>query len=326
MSASIIERIWGPNLIAQARSGSVPYPKHQHIDTIRHQLSQILLEALCKKDCDSLHYAASELNRMASGGGSPVTDSLVRSTAYMAHALGMWFLPQYEKYTSDHTRKTQYFTTVLEASSRLPSLDLFDTLRQLSAQYNFDCSAPSSLTPLEHQSAFKMVSVLASRNELNRIQTFPELMQWCKQTMETDDKTLESVVLSSAKHGAKDVFTWALEHANPHIVRAAADQCVASDQMQLFDHLFETYPAERRYMFSMWDYKDKTGTSTKNLDHILPYVQRLTTEDWQHLCSNDYPPNTTRRAAVAQCAGNMLQRETIQKNISLNHFAHTRRI
>lgn len=333
MSASIIDRIWGPNLIRQSLETGVAAPV-QHIDRIRHQLSEILLEAVENNDPTGLEYAASELDRFASQGAD-VTDPLVRSTAYIAHQLGWDFLPQYHKFTSDHSRRESYFATVFEHASSLPSLTLFDRLCAVCHEYNFNGNPPSQLTRLENQPVFKIIRSLCLRNELQRIVNCAPLLQWLQNAFEDTPIVIRETMRGSAKYGASEVFAWGLARwlqvknesvlsVNFSTIDFVASQCVASNQMHLFEELFNAFPTQRQHMFGLW--KDKTGQSHKNLDEVLSYVEQLTPEQLQHLTSDTYTPETLRRRAVRVCAQNLLQRQLLLQNIPSTQLLSRRKV
>lgn len=335
MSASIIDRIWGPNLIRQSLETGVAAPV-QHIDRIRHQLSEILLEAVENNDPTGLEYAASELDRFASQGAD-VTDPLVRSTAYIAHQLGWDFLPQYHKFTSDHSRRESYFATVFEHASSLPSLTLFDRLCAVCHEYNFNGNPPSQLTRLENQPVFKIIRSLCLRNELQRIVNCAPLLQWLQNAFENTPIVIRASLQVAAKYGASEVFAWGLARwlqvknksvlsANFSIIDYVSCQCVDSDQMHLFEQLFNAFPSQRQHMFGLWDYRDRTGQSRKNLDEVLSYMQRLTPEQLQHFTSDKYTPEPPRRRAVRVCAQNLLQRQLLLQNIPSTQLLSRRKV
>lgn len=335
MSASIVERIWGPNLIRQALDSRVS-PPVQHIKRIRHQLSELLLEAVGNNDMARMQYATAELDRFASAG-APVTDPLVRSMAYIAPVLGWNFPSQYARFHNDHSRKDSYFLTVLEHASYLPSLDMFDQLSAIRHQFNFNCDPPSPLTVLEHHWAFKISNALCARNEGQRLIACTQLFEWFQHHCEHTSQFVQDIMCVSATYGASEVFALSLEvwrnslneevlARNCSTVETVCNTCVAYDQMALFERVFETFPSHRNRMFSMWDYADKAGNSNKNLDAVLPYVEHLTTEQLQYLTSDAYATNTTRRAAIAEHAQHLLQRATLLRDLPSVTLSQRRKV
>ena len=335
MSASIVERIWGPNRIRKALHDGVS-PPVQHIDYIRHQLSELMLEAVESNNIPLMQYATSELDRFASPG-SPTIDSTVRSTAYIAHALGWGFPSQYARFTSDHSRKEFYFLTVLERASYLPSLQMFDQLCAIRNQFNFHCDPPSYLTPLTNQSAFKIAHALCARNEKQRLLQCTQLYEWFQHHCENTPQIIKEMMCVSATYSASETFDLGLDawlnsrnqtvlSGTGEIVEKLANTCVAYDQMDLFARVFDAFPSHRQYMFSMWDYADKAGNSIKNLEWVMPHLERLTSEQLQHLTSEDYPANTTRRAAIAEHAHNLLQRQILLHDLPSGPLSQRRKV
>lgn len=330
MSASIVEQIWGlsvlerigaPNLIRQSLAGG-DYPTHLHIDVLRHQLYEIMFEALQSNNISLLEYSTSKLDEYASSG-SPVTDAVVRSTAYMAHALNMPFVSKYTHYISDHARKAFYFAAVLEKSLSLPNLDLFDHLCAVRHQYDFTIHIVDSSTTLHQNRAFKMTTVLTARNEMQRLKNCSELYTWCQEKSTTNCVFIERLLSTTAQSGATQAFAWILDGfknsemfksqiASQNIIRLTSNSCVKSNRMEVFEYLFHSLPQYRKYMFDRLDKFDKK----QGLTALTSYMEHLECDDLHYLV-NGYSPvtGTESDALIKQHAANLLQRQTLEQYV-----------
>lgn len=333
MRASIIERIWGPNCIWQSWRGEIPYPNHQHIDLIRYQLSEMMLEGVLQNNTQMVQYATSNLDKYVSQN-TPITDPTVRSMAYIAHALGLAFLPQYNEYVSDHGRKDFYFATVLEKSSRLSSLELFDNLMGMRKSFDFECIPTSSFPLVTLQSTFFKIAVaLAARNEMQRIKDCTELHMWLTQHLHSTYQIAEYMMVETAKHGALETFAWVVAqvktskffqegNAVETIIRGTSNMCVQNGHMDVFDHLFNTFPQHQAYMF---DINTKGCTVPKSLDQLLEYMPRLEPKDLAQIASHHTTDSLVHKV-VTEHAHNVLQRHTISQCVSSNHVSQRRKV
>lgn len=338
MSASIVQQIWGPpvlehigapNLIRQSLSGG-EYPTHLHIDVLRHQLYELMFEAMQNNNPSLLEFATSKLDEYASSG-APVTDTVVRSTAYMAHALNMPFASQYAKYTSEHQRKSLYFATVLEKTLNLPNLDLFDHLCAVRHQYGFTIENLDNSKSLSQSLAFKMARVLTSRNEMKRLTNFSELYNWCMEKT-TNSVFIERMMCDTAQSGALEAFSWIMDQfkeskfskvpgLTPITVRLTCNACIKNNHINVFEHLFESLPQHRKYMFDrLDDFDNKSGLSV-----LVANMHRLQNEDLIYLVE-ECSPSTTSDMWVKEHATNILQRRTLEQHIPSSHPSARRKV
>lgn len=341
MSASIVVQIWGPsvlerigapNLIRQSLSGG-DYPAHLHVDDLRHQLYEIMFEGLQTNNTSLLEYATSKLDEYASSG-APVTDAVVRSTAYMAHALNMPFVSKYAKYNSDHARKSFYFATVLEKSLNLPNLDLFDHLCAARHHYDFNIGILDTSNALHQNMAFKMATVLTARNDMQRLKECSELYNWCQEKSTTNSVFIQRMMSNTAQSGATDAFAWILsqfQKATPlemevgtkNIIRVTSNACIKHNTMEVFEHLFNSLPQYRKYMFDRLDkFENKQG-----LRALMPYMERLEWEDLHDLVA-EYSPltGTESDALIKEHAANLLQRQTLAQCVPSSSLRHRRKV
>lgn len=341
MGASIIEQIWGPsiperirapNLIRQSLSGG-EYPKHLHIDILRHQLYEIMFDGLQSNNTSLLEYATSKLDEYASLG-APVTDAVVRSTAYMAHALNMPFVPKYTKYISDHDRKSFYFATVFEKSLNLPNFDLFDQMCVVRHQYDFTIDTVDKSKALHQNVAFKMATVLMARNQMQRLKECSELYTWCQEKSTTNAVFVERMMSTTAQSGATEAFAWILNRfknsdlfeggcANKNIVRVTSNACVKNNRMGVFEHLFKNLPQHRKYMFDQLDeFENKQG-----LGALVSYLDHLNHEDLHYLIDEHSPLTSTENSTVIkEHAANLLQRKTLEQHVPSVFTVHRRKV
>lgn len=341
MNASIVERIWGPsilerigapNLIRQSLSGG-DYPTHLHIDVLRHQLYEIMFEALQSNNTSLLEYSTSKLDEYASSG-SPATDAVVRSTAYMAHALNMPFVSKYEKYTSDHERKSFYFATMFEKSLNLPHLDLFDQMCAIRHHYDFTIDILDKSKALHQNCAFKMATALMVRNQMQRLKNCCELYDWCLEKSTTHAVFIERMMSTTAQSGATEAFAWILNQfknsemskagtASKNIIRLTSNACIKSNRMEVFEHLFNSLPQYRRHMFDRLDkFENKQG-----LTALVSYMEHLECDDLHYLVEGYSPiAGTESDALIKEHAANLLQRKTLEQYVPSISPTHRRKV
>lgn len=338
--SSIVERIWGgpvlerigaPNLIRQSLSGG-EYPAHLHIDVLRHQLYEIMLEALQSNNPSLLEYATSKLDGYASFA-APVTDPVVRSTAYIAHTLNMPFISKYDKFTSDHNLKSFYFATVLEKTLYLTNLHLFDQMWAVRCQYGFNIEILDNSKALHQNTAFKMATILTSRNEMQRLKNCSELYDWCIEKSTTNIVFIERMMVTAAQSGALEAFVWILENfkkskmfqleiSTKNLIRIVSNTCIKNNHMELFEYLFESLPEYRRYIYDrLDDFDNKIGLSA-----LVGHMDRLNCEDLNYLVSNYSSTSTLSDTIVKDHAKNLLQRKTLEQHVPSISTVHRRKV